>query len=1053
MPDSISQRILLGSAIIGVPLLYSPLYQSIRLILFGALSLTGVTAISAQASLDIKTSQPVITPSKGVAQDKTATHFANTSQADLPLTAVTNKGNNSGAKLDNDIKSNVSSELDSDMVPENVTAINQRDENIAQLPLNTNVVAAIAQDSKTTSQNTTNNATPKLLSTDNDSQTKRRKTRLAQGAASDPAIDNTRIDVSDESIQESLTRLAEFYDLKPSKNDSSNAQNNTNNNSNNTQTIPKTGTTLNLLPKSTASSIDSAQRCEGQWVYPKSNPNYQRAIGETGQPVPTLNGIPNNQAPLFAESDYGYYDNIDYAELSGNVIVDQGSQHIEADKIVLDLTTGVAGAQGKVLFTNQAVDNSHNNSNSTLNTNQDPRGNRNTSLSEKTSQGGLIGVADSLAYSTETGQSTAYGVAFASVPLQAHGYAKRLNRPNESQYELDNVMFSTCPPTDRKWQLEAKSIDLDTDTGRGKAYDTTFRIADIPVFYLPYFNFPIDSRRSSGFLLPSASVGSESGLEVDIPYYLNLAPNYDATINTHVYTNRNPMLSGEFRYLTENYGEGIFNGSYLPSDREYDGKNRSSFFYDHYWASKSIPRLSGDAKYSYVSDSDYLNDFDTLGLSDNTLNLPRRARLNYYNDYVDGELKVETFQTLDAFTNEGDALQDKDKPYSRLPQLTLNYRLPWAEKFDITGVHDSAYFKKSIDDGSEDEKSGVRIYNKLSAAYPIESAWGYVKPKVSLQHLYTSYDQDSLADNELSKEDGSQSVFVPQASIDAGLYLYRSGSPFGAFDETMGGYQLLSPRLKYTYSPYKDQNDIPNFNTRIASINYEQLFSDSWFLGHDRLQDLHAFTPGINYRYIDATGVTRFDGSIAEQFYINDGRVTLENQKPVFNSSSSGMVWNASAQPYNNVWVDVSGAFNNRYDLNFVTTELRYQPSENSLFNVGFVKRQLDDNTNQLPLSALTASAIFPVNSNWRVLAQGQYDYRDSKVLDSLVGIDYEDCCFGFAVYGRRYYNDLNVTDKPTQAIMAEIRLNGLGSGSSRLTRLLSDKVLGFEPVQTAWKD
>lgn len=996
-----------------------------------------------------------------MANTKAATIQTNAPQDNLSLTTVKEQANNNVSDANPDFES----DLNDNILPENITAISERDNGNTAPLLDINTAANTnINHQATTRQSLANSPAPKLLSADSnngsDSPTKRRKSRLVQGATSDPAIDNSRINVSDESIQESLTRLAEFYDLKPTKNESDNAQNNagdgsTENSFNNAQTIPKAGTTLNLLPKSTASSIDSAQRCEGQWVYPNSNPNYQRAISENGYPAPTLNGIPNNQAPLFAESDYGYYDNVDYAELSGNVIIDQGSQHIEADKIVLDLTTGVAGAQGKVLFTNQAVDNngSNGNLNNGLNTSQDARGNRNTSLAEKTSQGGLIGVADSLAYSTETGQSTAYGVAFASVPLQAHGYAKRLNRPNESQYELDNVMFSTCPPTDRKWQLEAKSIDLDTDTGRGKAYDTTFRIADIPVFYLPYFNFPIDSRRSSGFLLPSASIGSESGLEVDIPYYLNLAPNYDATINTHVYTNRNPMLSGEFRYLTENYGEGIFNGSYLPSDKEYDGENRSSFFYDHYWASKNIPRLSGDAKYSYVSDSDYLNDFDTLGLSDNTLNLPRRARLNYYNDYVDGELKVETFQTLDAFTNEGAALQDKDKPYSRLPQLTLNYRLPWAEKFDITGIHDSAYFKKSIDDGSEDEKSGIRIYNKLSAAYPIESAWGYVKPKVSLQHLYTSYDQDSLEDNELSKEDGSQSVFVPQASIDAGLYLYRPGSPFGAFDDTMGGYQLLSPRLKYTYSPYKDQNDIPNFNTRIASINYEQLFSDSWFLGHDRLQDLHAFTPGINYRYIDATGVTRFDGSIAEQFYINDGRVTLEDQKPVFNSSSSGMVWNASAQPYNNVWVDVSGAFNNSYDLNFITTELRYQPSENSLFNVGFVKRQQDDNTNQLPLSALTASAIFPVNNNWRVLAQGQYDYRDNKVLDSLVGIDYEDCCFGFAVYGRRYYNDLNVNEKPTQAIMAEIRLNGLGSGSSRLTRLLSDKVLGFEPVQTAWKD
>ncbi|KAA0914122.1 LPS-assembly protein LptD [Psychrobacter sp. ANT_WB68] len=1028
-------------------MLYSPLYQSIRLILFGALGLSSLTVNAAINNTDAQMTEPLAVDSASAYTSKVATDANNNINSNLSqdISYPSDDKQNTGSKntrfdKTNEQTANIAAEV-------NNTAVNN--------PVLTNGDTLDNSTVDITEINDSSDINSANGNSKNDTAAPVNNSSTVETKANDRQVND-----SDESIQESLRRLAEFYELTPDT-EPSKLNSSINNNVVNTsqgdvqntftmQTIPAVGNDLKLLPN----SVDSAQRCEGQWVYPKKNPNYQRAVNETGasngQPAPNLTGIPNNQAPLFAESDYGYYDNVDYAELSGNVIVDQGTQHIEADKIVLDLATGVAAAQGKVMFTDQATTNGNPSGISSQASNVQEN---KTSLTDKASKGGLIGVADSLNYNTETGQSTANDVAFASVELQAHGYAKRLNRPNETQYELDEVMFSTCPPTNRKWQFDAKSIDLDTETGRGEAYNTTFRIADVPVFYLPYFNFPIDSRRSSGFLLPSASISSESGLEVDVPYYFNLAPNYDATLNTHVYTNRNPMLSGEFRYLTEEYGEGIFNGSYLPNDKKYDGEDRSSLFYDHYWSSKSIPRLSGDAKYSYVSDADYLNDFDTLGLSDNTLNLPRRARVNYYNDYVNGELKVETFQTLDAITNNGQPLQDKDKPYSRLPQLKLDYRLPWAKSFDITGVSDTAYFKKSIDDGSESEKSGTRIYNKLSAVYPMEKSWGYIKPKLSLQHLYTSYDEDSLADNDLNKDDGSQSVFVPQASIDAGLHFYQAGSPFGAFDDTLGGYRLLSPRLKYTYSPYQDQNQIPNFNTRIASINYEQLFSDSWFLGHDRLQDLHAFTPGINYRYIDATGVTRFDGSIAEQFYLDDGRVTLDDEKPVLTSSSSGLVWDTSTQPYNNVWVDMSGALTNDYDLNYITTELRYQPSDNSLFNVGFVKRMRDENTDQLPLSAFTASAVFPINNNWRVLAQGQYDYNRDKMLDSLVGVDYEDCCFGFAVYGRRYYNDLNIKDKPTQAIMAEIRLNGLGSGSSRLTRLLSDKVLGFEPVQNAWKD
>ncbi|WP_201505183.1 LPS assembly protein LptD [Psychrobacter aestuarii] len=1009
-------------------MLYSPLYQSIRLILFGALGLTVSTAGAAVT----------MTGDALSIDENTVITRSNAAMPVAPSTTNTFR------------PADWATAYDASVTRALVTGTPKRAAaNTAPVADDT---ATAAQDTPATdtalTDDSTMNAAPRANSAER-MPTQRtipalEASRAERSIATDPALDNSRLDVSDESIQESLTRLAEFYKLKPKSDTTPAAATSDNDDSNDLQAedaTPITPVGRDLQPFSRDDDTDddintanSSQRCEGQWVYPAANSNYQRSAAEQGRPVQP--GMPNNQAPLYAESDYGYYDNVDYAELSGNVVVNQGTQQIKADSIVLDLTSGVAGAQGEVMFTDSALD-----ARAAANDKRTP------------AEGGLIGVADSLAYSTETGQSTAYGVAFASVPMQAHGYAKRLNRPNETEYELDEVMFSTCPPTNRKWQLDAKSIDIDTDTGRGIARDTTFRIADVPVFYLPYFNFPIDNRRSSGFLLPSASIGSESGFELDVPYYLNLAPNYDATLNTHLYTNRNPMLSGEFRYLSENYGEGIINGSYLPNDREYDGEDRSSLFYDHHWESKTIPRLSGDAKYSYVSDADYLNDFDTLGLSDNTLNLPRRAQLNYYNDYVNGELKVETFQTLQAFTDSNTVLQDKDKPYSRLPQLQLDYRLPWFDNIDVTGVHDSAYFKKSIDDGSEAEKSGVRIYDKISASYPFERAWGYVKPKVSLQHLYTSYDQDSLEDNNLSDTDGSRSVFVPQASIDAGLNYYKAGSPFGAFDDSLGGYQILSPRFKYIYSPYEEQDGIPNFNTRIASINYAQLYSDSWFLGHDRLQDLHAFTPGVNYRYIDATGVTRFDGSIAEQFYLDDGRVTLEDEQPVFNSSSSGVVWDASTQPYNNFWVDVSGALDNSYDLNYVTTALRYQPSADSLFNVGYVERKRDENTNQLPLSAVTSSAIFPVNDNWRFLAQGQYDFRSDKMLDALVGVDYEDCCFGFAVYGRRYYNDLNLTDKPTQAVMAEIRLNGIGSNSSRLTRLLSDKIQGFEPVQNAWKD
>ena len=116
------------------------------------------------------------------------------------------------------------------------------------------------------------------------------------------------------------------------------------------------------------------------------------------------------------------------------------------------------------------------------------------------------------------------------------------------------------------------------------------------------------------------------------------------------------------------------------------------------------------------------------------------------------------------------------------------------------------------------------------------------------------------------------------------------------------------------------------------------------------------------------------------------------------------------------------------------------------------IERKEDRITNQSALSALTASTIIPINDKWRLLGQGQYDSRDNKFIDATVGIDYEDCCYGFSLYGRSYYNDLNLEDKPTRAIMAEFRINGFGDRKSRLTRHLDEKILGFEPVDELWK-
>ncbi len=835
--------------------------------------------------------------------------------------------------------------------------------------------------------------------------------------------------------------------------------------------------TKQLIEKSYNATAKKQEKCQGEWVTPKVD---LKKGGHSDNPNTDSEGNPLAEDGFYALADYGYYDNKERAELSGNVIVKQGKQLINAEKVTLDLVNKVAKADGQVLFTDTA--------NLTKQSNQKVNNAR-----KKIATAGIVGIADEVIYDTKNTSAEVSDIAFASTSMQAHGYAQKMTKINDKKYQLKKVTFSTCPPKivqkkanlltkqpttnekiQRNWQIDASKIDLDTDTGRAQTYNTTLRIRDVPVLYLPYFNFPIDERRNSGFLSPNTSLSTTTGLEIAIPYYLNLAPNYDATVTTKLFTDRNPMVSGEFRYLTKNYGKGQLHGSFLAKDRKYQNKNRSSVFYQHDWQSKKIPNLSMNAQYNYVSDSKYKDDFDYLGVVDNELNLPRSIQANYFDDYLDAELKFENYQSLEATDLNGKPIQDKDRPYDRLPQINVHYKLPKLARnldnhlknkpltksalnnLEITGEHDSAYFKQRINDNSTVEKSGFRMYNALNARYPIYNSWGKITPSISLQHLFSSYDEDARLANNVGEKDNQQSVFVPQFNLDAEVSLIKKGAPF-KFLQKHGGYQVLSPRLKYSYAPYRKQNDIPNFNTQIASLSYDQLFADSWFLGHDRLQDLHAVTPAINYRYIDKNGLTRLDASIAEQYYLDKGLVSLDDNSHaskqsnrLFSEKSSGIVTSISAQPYKKLWVDIDGALTTDYDLNYITGQFRYQPTDTSQFSLGVMERKENKNINQLPISALTGSAIFPIKDKWRVLSQTQYDYNKNRFLDSLVGIDYEDCCLGFSVYGRHYYNNLQLNQKSNNAIMAELRLKGISS-AGRLAKLLSNKIVGFDSLSHYW--
>lgn len=739
----------------------------------------------------------------------------------------------------------------------------------------------------------------------------------------------------------------------------------------------------------------SSAYCQGAWVTPVA---------------PDTKSVPADQVTSTVTADYGHFDPNGDSVLEGNVVIDQQGRQIRADQIKIDKTQTYAKASGRVQM----------------------------------AQAGLLSQSDSINYNLKTQQGDLSNSLYIAEQSHAHGSAAKIARTSEQTVELENATYSTCPPGETPtWKIQANKIKLNQETGRGETTGTKLYVKNVPVMAVPYFNFPIDDRRTTGILTPSFGFTNDGGVEVGVPVYLNLAPNYDATLTPRHISDRGSMLEGEFRYLTENFGQGMIWGGYLPSDESYRDEDRSDLHFLHQWNINK--QFSTNLEYNYASDKDYFTDLNNNPNSKTDLNLRRAWELNYRNGIpgLKAQLKVEEFQTLDK------TVKDEDRPYARLPQFLLNYKngSPLGLQYEFN--HDTAYFKKDISDfnSTSAEPSGTRIYNDFAVRYNHLTPWSFVIPEVSVRSINTFYDQDTINAQNISSSNERKSVVVPQFTLDTGLIFEKDGKFL----------QTLTPRLFYAYSPYKNQDGSPNFDSTTASINYDQLFSPRRFYGHDRLEDNNFASLGLSYSLFDSIGLERLKAGVGQSFYFEDRRVTLSNTADDFDRERrTGPIVNLSSQLSENFSVSANGAWMSNGDNAQRDVQMYYTGSKGNLYNLGYFNRKYLPNR-QDAYDQVVASFIQPVDNNWRIIGHAQYDLDNSVAREYLLGVNYESCCWGVSVYGRSYYNDLdNVNDdgvSPKRAIMAEFTLKGLGGFNNKFSSLLENRILGFKNINQTWTE
>lgn len=594
---------------------------------------------------------------------------------------------------------------------------------------------------------------------------------------------------------------------------------------------------------------------------------------------------------------------------------------------------------------------------------------------------------------------------------RGNGKADSLNLADDSG-SLRGATYSTCPPQARHWELEAHRIDIDNTTGWAKAYGARLHVGKVPVLYFPFFMFPTDDRRRSGLLLPSISNSGRNGLDWAQPIYLNLAPNYDATLTPRLMTARGSAWMGQFRYLRSS-GNGILNTLWMPHDRLRDRSRGSASFIgfenlSEHWQAR--------ASMVWISDPRYFEDF-----SGSLYGLSRTTSFSTAGVYGIGRgwtagVTADHWQLADY------TLSRTLLPYDRLPRAFVHWQRD-AGMGLIYGVDaEGVRFQHPVYAG------GARFDVKPWISLPLEHDAWFLRP--TLAWRYTSYALDPALAQSLGSgktPSRSQSIF----SLDSGLFFDREIQVKGH-----DYLQSIEPRLFYLNVPYVDQGTLPVFDTQPLTFTWEQLFRDNRYTGGDRQADANQLTLAVSTRMIrPSDGFERFSASIGQIRYFRESLVRLPNE-PITEKGHSAWVVDTTYAPTDRWTIGASY----QRDPKFKRTDLaslraRYLLPDSGVINIAYRYRRAQ-------LEQVDFSFLYPVNARWSIVGREYYSLRDRKTLDGIAGVQWDSCCIAMRLVARRYVQ--NRIGQLDNALMFEIELKGLGSAGPDTQRILRSSILGY---------
>jgi len=688
------------------------------------------------------------------------------------------------------------------------------------------------------------------------------------------------------------------------------------------------------------------------------------------------------------DSDGAAVDADGSAILTGHVQAHQDARSVAADSVTYDENTGKLVVKGAVDF-------------------EDPR------LSIR-SDSGLYDALGGANFSKAN---------FQIFDRNGRGYAQQMTVHPDGKAILEKVRYTTCPVGNQDWMLQASSITLDTEQQQGTAHGVVMRFKDVPIFYSPYLAFPLGSERQSGVLFPSFGHSGSSGYKLEVPYYFDLAPNYDLTLTPGYLSARGVQLAGEFRFLTAS-SHGQIEENFLPNDTI----AHSDRAYVHFTDITDLkPGLRLDTDIASVSDSSYFENFGAGTDQTSVTFLERRADLLYYDDAWRVRAQLQNFQTIDTSVDAG------DRPYSRVPRVEAFARWPILDsKFELLLSSEATNFVRDVGPaGVRTDLSPEIRWSNRTAGYFFEPAVGY---------HYTQYDLQNASFGDPS----TPTRTVPYGRLDTGLIFERDAGSRGQFTQT------LEPRMVYSYVPYRNQNELPIFDTGTPDFNMIELYRTNRYVGNDRIGDADQVALGMTTRLINQnTGAQYLSATVGQIRYLTLPQVTLPGEAPQ-TTHSSDIISEVSLTAYKHWTVNLD------YQVNPYTSQsdksevlIQYRPDPSEVVNLGYrFQRNVSEVVNlgypyqQDILKQYDGSFAWPIASHWNTVGRWVYSLANHQTIEQLAGIEYKSCCWRIQILQRRYVTNRN--GGLDTSIALQLELTGLSSVGKPANAFLSKEISGY---------